>query len=101
SVVEDDFAAGLGRGAPLAQGAVATQRAERRHPSLADRAGVAGRTGHRARLLVDDEVINGEPTLDRRPQRLRLDHGLVAVGVSDRATEIPGAISGIAVPGTG
>src|SRR6266545_2432610 len=51
-VAQDELAAGLGRGAPLAQRAGATQRAEGGHPGDADRPGVAGGAGHRAGPLV-------------------------------------------------
>src|SRR6266849_2720924 len=68
------------------------------HPGPAERDGVPGRAGHRALLLADGEVINGEPALHRGLQRLGLDHRPVA-GVVDRAAQVTGAVGGIAVPG--
>ena len=77
--------------------AVAAQCTEDHAAGFGDRAGVAGRAGHRGGVLVDGEVVDGEPALDRRGQRPGLDHRVVS-GVVDRATQIPCAVSGIAVP---
>src|SRR5439155_897277 len=41
----------------------------------AHRPGVPGRAGHRALLLIEDEVIEGEPAGHRRAQRHGLDDG--------------------------
>src|SRR5437899_3240460 len=58
SLVQNDFTACLGRGAPRTQRAVTAQRTETRHPGPADGSGVAGRATHRARFLVNGEVID-------------------------------------------
>src|SRR6266566_4965645 len=85
SLVQNDFPAGLGLCAPLEQWAVAAQRTEAGHPGPAERADVTGRALHCARVLVDSEVVDGEPTIHRCLQRFGFDHGLVGVGVVDRA----------------
>jgi len=56
------------------QRTVATQGAKRGDAGGADRPGVAVGTGDCGVGFVDDEVVNGEPTLDRGLQRLGFDH---------------------------
>src|SRR5271157_16066 len=97
--MQDELAAGLAGGARRAERAVAAHGAEGGDAGPAETDGVPGRAGDRAGLLIDGEVIDGEPSLDRGPQGLGLDHRLVP-GISDRAAQVPGAIGGIAVPGT-
>jgi hypothetical protein len=56
------------------------------------------RAGDGAFVLVDGEVVEGEPALDRRLQRLGLDHRGIP-GLPDRVPQVPGAVGGIGVPG--
>ena len=58
-------------------------------------AGDTVRAGHHPRGLLDSEIVQGEPTLDRRAQRTRFDHwGVPGIGEGDAG--IPGAVRGIA-----
>src|SRR5258708_1228681 len=82
--VQDELAAGLAGGAPRAQRAVAAHGAEGGDAGAAETDGVPGRAGDRSGLLIDGEVVHGEPALDRGPQRLGLGHRLVP-GIPDRA----------------
>jgi hypothetical protein len=76
-LVQNDFPAGLGLGAPLTRRAPPAGRTEAGHPDPPDRASVTRRAAHRARFLVEGEVVDGEPALDRRLQRLGFDHRVV------------------------
>src|SRR6266568_5723757 len=98
AVVQDELAAGLASGAALTQRAVPAQGAEGGDPGPAERHGAASGAGHRALLLADGEIIDGEPALDRGTQRPGLDHRLMA-GLVDRIAQVTGAVGGIAVPG--
>ena len=89
---------GLGGGALLAQRAGAAGGAEGDMAARGDRAGDAGRAGHRAVLLVDGEVIASESSGHGGLHRLGLDHRLVP-GVLDRTPQVPGPIRRVAVPG--
>src|SRR6266705_2428622 len=59
--VQDELAAGLAGGAPLPQRAVPAQDAEGGDPGAAERHGVPGQAGHRARLLVRGEGSTVNP----------------------------------------
>src|SRR5713226_7514911 len=96
--VQDELAASLTGGAFCPQRAAAAQGAEGSDPGAAERHGAASGAGDRALVLADGEVIDGEPALDRRTQRLGLDHRLVP-GLLDRIAQVTGAVGGIAVPG--
>src|SRR5262249_60955644 len=62
-----------------------------------DLAGGAGRAGEGAVLVIDGEVVAGEPAGHGRLHRLGLDHRLVP-GVTDRLAQLPGAVGGVAIP---
>jgi hypothetical protein len=51
-----------------------------------DQAGDAGQAGDYPGLLIDGEVIDGEPASDRGLRRLGLDHCLMP-GLADRAVD--------------
>jgi hypothetical protein len=59
-------------------------------------AGVPGRAGEGAGLLVDGEVVEGVPARNGRSQRLGLDHGVVPTGTVG-GTGCSDAIGGVAV----
>src|SRR6266851_10284854 len=96
-LVQDQRTAVLAGGAAGAQRAAAACGAEGDIAAGGDRPGDAGRAGHGVRGLIDGEVIEGEPALDRRLERPGLDHRRVP-GLPDRRAQVPGAVSGIAVP---
>ena len=97
TLVQADRAAGLGCGAARGERAVAAECAEDHVTGLGDGTGVADRAGHGGGGFVDGEVVHGESTRDRSRDRPGLDHRVVS-GVVDRATQIPCAVSAIAVP---
>ena len=72
--------------------------AEGGDPGAAEGDSAPGRAGDGAGLLIDDEVIDGEPAGDGGLQRLGLDHRGVP-GVADSAAQVPGAVGQVAVPG--
>src|SRR5207342_393821 len=80
------------------QRAVAAQRAEGGDAVAAEGHGVSVRAGDRAPLLVNGEVIDGEPARYRDPQRLGLDHRPVP-GPLDRIPQVPGPVGRVRVPG--
>ena len=90
--VQDELAAGLGGGAPLAQRAVPAHGAQGRDPvQLRCTVCPAGQL----------TVPCFSPTVNPPPpglQRLGLDHRVMA-GLLDRAAQVPGAVAGVAVPG--
>ena len=90
ALVQDELAAGLAGGAPGAQRAVPAQGAEGGDPGPAEPHGAAGRAGHRAGLLVDGEVIDGEPALDRGRSGLGLITAWCpAVAIAPRRSPVP------------
>src|ERR1019366_458199 len=98
ALVQDELAAGLAGGAPLAQRAAAAQRAEGGGPGPAQAGGVPSRAGHRALLFVDGEVVDGEPALDGGRSGLGLiTASCPAFSIASRRSPVP--LGGIAVPG--
>src|SRR5258708_2031008 len=55
-----------------------------------------GRAGHRALLLVDDEVVQGEPAGHRRAQRPGLDHRVVP-GLAVVSAGLAGAVGRVTI----
>jgi hypothetical protein len=89
-LMQDDLAAGLAGGALLAQRAGAAQRTEGGNPGSTDRPGDGVGAGHRASLVVNGEVIHGEPARNRRLQRLGLEHRDVpAPAMASRRSPVP------------
>src|SRR5207342_1118237 len=86
----------FGGGAPLAQRAAGARGAEGDGPALAHRADLPGGAGDGALLLVDGEVIEGEPAVHGRAQRLRLDDGGVP-GVAVGGAGLPAAVGRVSV----
>src|ERR1700722_2511126 len=85
-----------GGGAAGPQRAAGADLAEGHRPGGAHLPGVPGGAGDGADVLIDVEVVEGEPTLDGRSQRLGLDHGVVSTGTVGGAGR-SGAIGGVAV----
>lgn len=96
--VQDEGAAGLGDGAAGAQRAAAAGGSEGDVAAGGDTPDDPVRAGARAIVLVDGEVVQGEPALDRRGQRLGLDHRGIS-GLPDRVPQVPSAVGRIGVPG--
>ena len=71
--MQDELAAGLAGRALRAQRAVPAGHAEGGDPGPAEPDGVPGRAGDRPGLLIDGEVIDGEPAGDRGLQWLKWD----------------------------
>lgn len=95
--MQGEGAAGFGGGAALREWAGAAQCTEGHAARLGDGAGVPGRATHGGGLLVDGEVVDAESAGDRDGIGLGLITASCPKGLY-RATQIPCAVSGIAVP---
>jgi len=83
--VDLDGATGFGAGAPLPQRAAPAPSGEAGLPRRGDLGLVAGWAAGGAGVLVDLEVVDGEPTRHRAGQRDRLDRLGVAGSTQGRA----------------
>src|SRR5205814_7912388 len=83
--------AGFGGGTPLAQRAVGAQSAEGDGAGRAHRPGVAVRASDGTVVLVEGEVVEGEPVGDRAGQRLWFDDNVMA-GVAGGVPGFAGAV---------
>src|SRR5260221_276269 len=86
----------FGGGAARPERAPGTQLPEGDGPLAAHQPGMPGRAGHRALLLVDDEVVQGEPAGHRRAQRPGLDHRVVP-GLAVVSAGLAGAVGRVTI----
>src|SRR5438105_6802968 len=86
----------LGRAAALPQWPAGARLDEAHRPFGAHRPGMPAGAGDGAGVLIDAEIVTGEPALDGRAQRLGLDHGVVPTGTVGGAG-LSGAVGGVAI----